>query len=137
MKTKWITKQASLPESLAISLGVTVILALSACAIIATMILKGKIHEDMASVILRVILALSVLVGVKINLMMKKEDRFMFVGTYTVAVLLLTLIASIALDVKIKDFLVNMLFVLCGVGTGLLIGYKKTKKHAYSKKRYC
>jgi len=136
LKTKWIAKRASAPMSLVISLASTVILALSACAVIATMILNGKIQEDMAGVVLRVILALSVFIGVKINSMLRKEDRLMLSGIYAVATLLLTLISSVVLGVRIKDYLINILFILCGVGAGLLIGYKKPKKHAYSKKRY-
>lgn len=136
MKTKWMTKQVSVPLSMAISLGVTLILALLACAVIATMVLNGKIQEETTGVILRVILALSVFVGMKINLMLRKENRYMVGVIYTLAVVFVALISSVALDVRIKDDLVNMLFVLCGTGAGLLIGYKKPKKNSYSKNRY-
>jgi len=136
LKTTWKTQKLSIPVSLAISLGITVILALSACAIVASMVLGGKIREEQTGVILRVILAISVFIAVKINSVLRKEERWMLGGIYTAAVVLLTLILCMILGIKMKDYFTNMLFVLCGVGAGLLIGYKKPNKHAYQKRRY-
>ena len=137
MKTKWMAKQVSVPVALAVSLGVAVILALSACAVIATMVLNGKIQEAATGIILRVILVLSVFAGLKINLSLRKEDRYMLCGIYAAAVVMITLISGVAMGIDLKDCLINLVFILCGVAAGLLIGYKKPKKHLYSKKRYC
>ena len=137
MKTKWMAKQVSVPVALAVSLGSAVILALSTCAVITTMVLNGKIQEAATGIILRVILVLSVFAGLKINLSLRKEDRYMLGGIYAAAVVLLTLISGIAMGIDLKDCLINLVFILCGVAVGLLIGYKKPKKRPYSKRRYC
>ncbi len=136
MKTKVISKKMSLPVSVAISMSTTIILMLLACAAIASMIMSGNIQEEKTGIITKIILAIAVFVGNKLNISLEKQDRYIATGVYTGAVMLLCLVTGLIFRSRMANILISLLFVLCGAAVGILFGNKKVKKHAYSKKHY-
>lgn len=136
MKNKVVSKKVSMPVAVGLSIGAAVILMLLSCAVIASMILSGNIQEDLTGIVVKFILAVAVFIGIKINITLQKQDKYIAAGIYTGALSILILIAGVAFKIKVTNILMNMLFVFCGAGVGLLLVNKKIKKQTYSKRHY-
>lgn len=136
MKIKNSTTGTSVAVTLLLSVGATITLILVATGILASMILNENLQMRSAGIVIKIVLLLSVFAGMKIISFSQKQTISVTAGIYAVSIILIWLIVGLLFKTAVHNLLPNTLFILLGIGAGLVPGISKGKKHKYRKKRY-
>ena len=134
MKKRTTKTKLSLPMSIAIATTATIVLLILFCAAYASLILNGALKNNDFKIAARVVVALSVFIGVRI--VIRNNEKYIAATIFTICVLLLILCMAMIFKINISNLLIVLLFILLGIGCGLLFRNLKTKKSHFQKKPY-
>lgn len=127
---------ASKPITILLGIIVSVIIVIVSSAIIAFVILSGKLNENYLNVISRGVLLLSSFIGVKTVMRLNKSNQIFTGGLYAFFMIMLQITIGLLINNSAAGTIFNTLFAALGSCAGLLLSPRKNKKNNYVKKRY-
>ena len=122
--------------TIAICIIVSLCLMIMSAILIATLILKEKIQIESIDYLCKSTLAIVIFLGVIISKLLSPNEYIPTALIYTGAMIVLYFAAALFLGSSVTKVLLNIMFIICGAGSALLIGNKKRKKNIKIKKRY-
>ncbi len=138
MKKKSLTKpQLSLPISVAIGAGTSILLVLAAAMLIGTMILNETIAESTIGIISKILVFIAVLLGVSLAINLRNKNIMQIGAISSAAVIVVQMLfCAFSYNGISGAMLINSLIILAGAGCAIGIKLSAQKKSSQRKRRY-